>query len=290
MENDLMARIRKNRESFSKGQRSIADFITENYDKAAYMTAARLGETTGVSESTVVRFATELGYSGYPHMQRELREMIHTRLTSLQRLELTWERMQGRSIFKGVMENDIDKIYGTMEAVGGDVFDQAVDMILNAKRIYILGLRTSSFLAGFLGFYFRLLFDKVNIVGGATGENDIFESLFRVGPDDVVIGISFPRYSKRTLRGMRFARDKGAGIIALTDCAGSPITATADCSLFAPCEMASFVDSLVAPLSLINALIVSIGMKKRDEISETFETLEEIWDEYETYEKFDGDV
>jgi len=284
---DLMKRIEEKRADFSKGQRHIANFIMQHYDKAAYMTAHRLGDTCGVSESTVVRFATELGYSGYPHMQRELREMVHTRLNSVQRLELTWERMQGQSMYKGVMENDIDKIRGTLETVEGEVFEKAVDMILAARRIYIIGMRTSSFLAGFLGFYFRLLFSKVTVVGGLAGEGDIFESLFRVGPEDVVIGISFPRYSKRTMRGLQFARDRGAGIIAITDCASSPISAVGDISLFAPCEMASFVDSLVAPLSLINALIVAIGMRRREDISETFSVLEDIWDEYEIYEKSD---
>ncbi|MDR1116756.1 MAG: MurR/RpiR family transcriptional regulator [Oscillospiraceae bacterium] len=289
MNNNLMTRIEASRSRLSKGQLRIAGYISEHYDKAAFMTAHRLGEMVNVSESTVVRFATELGYSGYPHMQRELREIVHTRLTSLQRIELAWERMQGQNILSGVMENDIDKIRGAMEAVDAAVFDRAVDMILAAKNIYILGLRTSSFLAGFLGFYFRLLFNNVTVVGGSPGDGDIFENLFRVGGEDVVIGISFPRYSKRTLRGMRLAKDRGAGLIAITDCAGAPISGIGECTLYAPCEMASFVDSLVAPLSLINALVVSIGMKKRGELSETFAVLEDIWDEYETYEKFETD-
>lgn len=284
--NNLLTRIESSRSAFSKGQRRIADYIVNHYDRAAYMTAHRLGETTGVSESTVVRFAIELGYDGYPHMQRELREMVHTRLTSLQRLELAWERMQGKSILNGVMENDINKIRGTMETARGEDFDRAVDLILNARRIYILGLRTSFFLAGFMAFYFKLLFDNVTVVGGSSGEGDIYENLLRVSEEDVVIGISFPRYSKRTLKGLRFTRDRGASIVSITDCASSPIAPLGNCSLYAPCEMASFVDSLVAPLSLINALIVAIGMRKKNEISETFEILEDIWDEYETYEKF----
>ncbi len=284
---DLMKRIEEKRSDFSKGQRRIAEFIMQHYDRAAYMTAHRLGDTCGVSESTVVRFATELGYNGYPHMQQELREIAHTRLNSVQRLELTWERMQGQSMYKGVMENDIEKIRGTMDTVQGEVFDRAVDMIISARRIYIIGMRTSSFLAGFLGFYFKLLFSNVTVVGGQPGEGDIFESLFRIGPEDIIIGISFPRYSKRTMRGLRFAKDRGAGVIAITDCASSPIAAVGDCSLFAPSEMASFVDSLVAPLSLINALIVAIGMRKREEISETFNILDAIWDEYDIYEKSD---
>lgn len=285
MENDLMSRIEAGRPKFSKGQRRIADYIVTHYDKAAYMTASKLGGVTGVSESTVVRFATELGYSGYPHMQRDLREIVSGRLTSLQRLELTWDRLEGHSVLAAVMENDINKIRATLEAVGEESFGKVLDMILSARRIYILGLRTAAFLADFLGYYLQLMFENVTVLEDGSKSGDIFEGLFRVGEGDVVIGITFPRYSKRTLRGMSFARDRGAGIISITDGPGSPIASLSECPLYAPCEMASFVDSLVAPLSLVNSLVVALAQRRRAEIAETFGVLENIWDEYETYEK-----
>jgi DNA-binding MurR/RpiR family transcriptional regulator len=288
MNNNLLAKLTEGRSGFSKSQRRIADFIIMHYDKAAFMTAYTLGQTVDVSESTVVRFATELGYDGYPHMQRVLREMVNTRLTSLQRIELTSERMKNRSILKSVMESDVDKIRRTLENVDDDSFNRAVELIMNARHIYILGLRSSSFLANFMGFYFKLMFENVTVVGGASNEGDIFENLFRAGEGDVVVGISFPRYSKRTLRGLRFAVDKKADVISVTDSPGSPIANVGDSTLFAPTEMASFVDSFVAPLSLINALIISVGMRKKDDISKTFEVLEGIWEEYETYEKFEN--
>ncbi len=288
MSDNLMYKLTHDRDSFSKGQKRIADFIIEHYDKAAFMTANKLGQTVDVSESTVVRFATELGYSGYPHMQKVLREMVSTRLTSLQKIALTSERLRGRNVAKSIMENDIDKIRGTLETMDGDTFNQAVDMIINARHIYILGMRSASFLAGFLGFYFRLIFDNVTVVGDSSNESDIFENLFRVNEKDVVIGITFPRYSKRTLRGMRFARARNAGLVAITDAPSSPITEIGNCTLFAPCEIASFVDSLVAPLSLINALIVAIGMRKEKEVTENFKVLESIWEEHDTYEKYDN--
>lgn len=284
MTHDLMKKIEAGRPEFSKGQRRIADYILTHYDKAAYMTAHKLGDVTGVSESTVVRFATELGYSGYPHMQHELRDMVKGRLTGLQRLELTWERMEGRSVIKTSMENDINKIRETMDTVQTESFDRAIEMIQNAKHIYIMGLRTSSFLAGFLGFYLHLMFKNVTVLGENGAEGDVFEQIFRVEEGDVLIGITFPRYSKRTLKGIRFARDRGAGIISITDGPGSPIASFSECPLYAPCEMASFVDSLVGPLSIINALIVALGLHRRDQIAKTLNDLEIIWDEYETYE------
>jgi DNA-binding MurR/RpiR family transcriptional regulator len=288
MNNNLMAKLTEGRSGFSKSQRRIADYIVMHYDKAAFMTAYTLGKTVDVSESTVVRFATELGYDGYPHMQRVLREMVNTRLTSLQRIELTSERMKNRNVVKSVMESDVEKIRRTLENLEDEVFNRAVDKIMAAKHIYILGLRSSSFLANFMGFYFRLIFENVTVVGGVSSEGDIFENLFRAGEGDVVIGISFPRYSKRTLRGLRFAIDRKADVISITDSPGSPISGMGVCTLYAPSEMASFVDSFVAPLSLINALILSVGMRKKDDISKTFEVLEEIWEEYETYEKFEN--
>ncbi len=285
MANDLITKIEAERANFSKGQRRIADYIVTHYDKAAYMTASKLGSVTGVSESTVVRFATELGYDGYPHMQRELRDMVRGRLTSLQRLELTWDRLEGRGVLEAVLENDINKIRATLESVGEQSFEQAIELIMNARKIYILGLRTAKFLAEYLGYYLQLMFEQVIVLEDGSKSGDIFEGLFRVGEGDVVIGMTFPRYSKRTLRGMRFARDRGAGLISITDGPSSPIAPLSSCPLYAPCEMASFVDSLVAPLSLVNSLVVALGARRREVISETYAQLESIWDEYETYEK-----
>jgi DNA-binding MurR/RpiR family transcriptional regulator len=290
MNSDIMKRMTQRRAEFSKGQRRIADYILMNLDKAAFMTAYALGKTVGVSESTVVRFATELGYTGYPHMQRALREYANTRLTSIQRIDVTSERLKNRNILKSVMESDVEKIRKTLEVVDEETFNRAVERILGARHIYILGMRISSFLADFLGFYFRLIFNNVTVVGGAPNEGDIFEQLFRAGEGDLVIGISFPRYSKRTLRGLRFALDRKADVISITDSPGSPIAGMSDCTLFAPSEMASFVDSLVAPLSLINALIISVGIRKKDELTRTFEDLEAIWEEYETYETSDSAI
>lgn len=288
MNNNLLSKLREGRSGFSKSQRRIADFILLHFDKAAYMTAYTLGQTVGTSESTVVRFATELGYDGYPHMQRILREMVNTRLTSVQRVSVTNERFSGRSIFKSVMESDMDKIRRTLESVDQKSFDEAVRLILSAKNIYILGLRTSSFLASFMGFYFKLLFERVYVVvGGGGNEGELFENLFRVGEGDLVIGISFPRYSKRTLRGLRFAVDKKASVISITDSPSSPIADLGCFTLYAPAETSSFIDSFVAPLSLINALIIAVGMQKKEELTQTFEQLEEIWEEYDTYAKFD---
>lgn len=287
MSNDIFRKLTEGHAGFSKSQRRIADFIKMHYEKAAFMTANQLGKEVNVSESTVVRFATELGYDGYPHMQRVLREMVSKRLTSLQRVELTGERMRNKSILRTVMESDADKIRKALETINQEVFDKAVDIIIGARRIYILGLRSSSFLANFLSFYFKLIFENVTVVSGGPNDGDIFESLFRAGEGDVVIGISFPRYSKRTLRGLRYALDRKADVISITDSPGSPIAGMGNCTLYAPGEMVYFVDSFVAPLSLINALIISAGLRKKDDISRTFELLEGIWEEYETYAKFE---
>lgn len=288
MNNNLIDKLREGRPTFSKSQKRISDFIELHYDKAAFMTAFTLGKTVGVSESTVVRFATELGYDGYPHMQRVIKEMVNTKLSAPQRIELTAERLSNRNVIKEVMESDIDKIRRTLEMTGNDTLNEAVELILGAGRIYILGLRTSSFLSNFLGFNLRLFFDNVTIVGGSSNEGDMFEDMFRVGEGDLVIGISFPRYSKRTSRGLRFAADRKADIISITDTHSSPIAGAGAVTLFAPSEEVSFVDSFVAPLSLINALIISVGIKMKDNLIEAFTVLEDIWEEYDTYEKFEN--
>lgn len=287
--NDLITKIQSELPGFSKGQKQIARFILEHYDKAAFMTASRLGVTVGVSESTVVRFATELGYDGYPHLQRALQEMIRNKLTSVQRMEVAGDRMGGRDVLQTVLHADTDMIRVTLDEIDRDAFQGAVDALMGAKRIYILGVRSSSALASFLGFYFNLLFENVTLVH-TNSVSEIFEQVLRVGPGDVLFGISFPRYSKRTLSAMKYARDRGARVIALTDSQLSPLTRVADHVLLARSDMASFVDSLVAPLSVINALIVAVGMSRRDEIEQTFNKLERIWEEYDVYEKPEDDI
>ena len=284
--NDLMNNIQNNLMKFSKGQRLIAKYIIEHYDKAAFLTASKLGATVGVSESTVVRFATELGYDGYPHLQRALQEMIRNKLTSVQRMEVTSDRMGDQDILRTVLTADIDKIRLTLNEIDQKSFEAVVDAILHAKNIYILGVRSSAALSSFIGFYFNLLFDNTHVLNAPTG-SEIFEQLLRVGPGDVVLGISFPRYSKRTFKALEYSKKSGATVVALTDSRLSPLSQTADYTLLAKSDMASFVDSLVAPLSVVNALIVAIGMRKQEEISETFTRLEAIWDEYQVYEKLD---
>ena len=287
--NDLITKIQSELPGFSKGQKQIARFILEHYDKAAFMTASRLGVTVGVSESTVVRFATELGYDGYPHLQRALQEMIRNKLTSVQRMEVAGDRMGGRDVLQTVLHADTDMIRVTLDEIDRDAFQGAVDALMGAKRIYILGVRSSSALASFLGFYFNLLFENVTLVH-TNSVSEIFEQVLRVGPGDVLFGISFPRYSKRTLSAMKYARDRGARVIALTDSQLSPLARVADHVLLARSDMASFVDSLVAPLSVINALIVAVGMSRREEIEQTFNKLERIWEEYDVYEKPEDDI
>ena len=288
MSKDILSVIQGNMSTFSKGQKLIANYILESYDKAAFMTASRLGKTVKVSESTVVRFAAELGYDGYPAMQKALQEMIRSKLTSIQRIEVSNDRIGDQDILSMVMQSDIDKIRMTLEETDRDCFSRAVDAIVGARHIYILGVRSAASLASFLGFYFNLIFDNVTVVH-STSTSEVFEQLLRIGSGDVILGISFPRYSRRTVKAMQFAHDRGATAIALTDSQTSPLIPISSLTLMAKSDMASFVDSLVAPLSLINALIVAVGRKKNEDLSATFETLEQIWDEYEVYEKVDAE-
>ena len=284
MNRDILAVIQENLHTFSKGQKKIANFILESYDKAAFMTASRLGKRVGVSESTVVRFAAELGYDGYPDMQKSLQKMIRNRLTSVQRIEVTNDRLGDQDLLSMVLQSDIEKIRQTLEELDRDAFDRAVDAIVSAKKIYIIGVRSSAALASFLYFYFNLIFENVTLVSASTA-SEIFESLLRVGPGDVVVGVSFPRYSSRTVQAMSFARDRGADTVAITDSEASPLAPICRHTLRARSDMASFVDSLVAPLSLVNALLVAVSQRKNDELARTFQTLEDIWDEYGVYEK-----
>lgn len=289
MSKDILSAIHGGMSGFSKGQKLIANFILNSYDKAAFMTASRLGKTVNVSESTVVRFATELGYDGYPAMQKTLQEMIRNKLTSIQRIEVSNDRIGTQDILPMVMHSDIDKIRMTLEEVDRGEFNSTVDAIVKAKRIYIVGVRSATALASFLGFYFNLIFENVVMVH-TNSVSEVFEQMLRIGEEDVVIGVSFPRYSQRTVKAMHFAHDRKATVVAITDSRLSPLAVLADHALLAKSDMASFVDSLVAPLSLVNALIVAVSRKKNEDLSRTFETLEQIWDEYNVYEKVDDNV
>lgn len=284
MNQDILSVIQEGMQTFSKGQRKIANFILESYDKAAFMTASRLGKKVGVSESTVVRFASELGYDGYPDMQRSLQKMIRNRLTTVQRIEVAKDRLGNQDLLSMVLQSDMEKIRMTLEELDRESFNRAVDAIVSARKIYVIGVRSSASVASFLHFYFNLIFDNVTLVSANTA-SEIFESLLRVGERDVVIGVSFPRYSSRTVQAMSFARDRGATTVAITDSEASPLAPISTCSLMARSDMASFVDSLVAPLSLVNALLVAVSQRKNDELARTFQNLEDIWEEYGVYEK-----
>lgn len=284
MEKHLLSRIEQLKPKFSKGQKRIARYIEEQYDKAAFMTASRLGETVGVSESTVVRFATEIGYDGYPKLQKAMQEMIRDKLTSVQRIEVTCNRIGSQSVLESVLNQDIDKIRTTLEETSREDFIEAVEAIVKAKNIYIFAVRSSSALASFLGYYFDLIFGNVHVVS-TTSSTEIYEKLLRIGKNDVMIGISFPRYSKRAVEAMQFASDRNARVIALTDSMISPLVTVANYVLLARSDMASVVDSLVAPLSMINALIVATVLQKKEEVKETFRKLEHAWDEYDVYAK-----
>lgn len=280
----LIGLMKEKYASFSKGHKAIASYIMNHYEKAAFMTAAQLGEEVGVSESTVVRFPIELGFDGYPKLQKELKELIKSKLTSVQRLEVSSNRIDRDNVVKSVLQSDLNKIKMTLEEINTDHFNTIVEEILKADHIYILGVRSSAPLASFLGFYFNLIFENVRLVH-TTSVSEMFEQIINCAERDVVIGISFPRYSRRTTRAMQFARNQGATVIAITDNDDSPLAKSACYSIFARSDMNSFVDSLVAPLSIINAIIVAIGLKRKQQIQKNLEKLEHIWDEYQVYEK-----
>ena len=283
MKQDILSAIQENMSSFSKGQKRIAAFILESYDKAAFMTASKLGQTVNVSESTVVRFATELGYDGYPSMQKSLQKMIRSRLTSVQRIEMANDQI-GDDVVSSVLRSDIAMIRSTLEELDRSRFNSAVDAILKAKKIYIMGMRSSAAISRFMAFHFNLISDNVCEISANTG-SELLEQLLRIGPEDVVVGVCFPRYSSRTVKALHYARDRGATVIAITDSEASPIAAQASITLTAKSGMASFVDSLVAPMSLVNALIVAVSQKRSQDVADTFQQLEKIWEEYDVYEK-----
>lgn len=278
---DLMRMIQVKFPRLSKGQKLIAEYILKHYDKAAFMTAAKLGSSVGVSESTVVRFANELGYAGYPELQKALQELIKNKLTTVQRIELSNDFISQDTALKGVLKSDIENIRATLEKINYSAFENSVNSIMKAKKIYIVGLRSSTALADFLGFYLNLVLDNVKIV--SYGMSDIFEQMLSLSEDDCVIGIGFPRYAMRTVEVLTFAKSRNADVIAITDSVLSPLAARADYTLIAESNMASFVDSLVAPLSVINALIIAVGLREKDKISKKFNDLEGIWQEYQIY-------
>ena len=279
---NLLSRMNSLFPSFSKGQKKLATYINDNYDKAVFLTAAKLGEVVGVSESTVVRFAIYLGYKGYPEFQKALEELVRNKLNSIQRMEVTYGKVPQSEILETVLKSDIDKIKLTLEHMDQEAFEIAVDTILKAKRIYIVGIRSCAPLASFLSFYLNLIFDNVHLLQ-TNSASELFEQMIRIDEKDVIIGISFPRYSMRTLKAMEFANKRSAKVITLTDSIHSPMNLYSSCNLIARSDMASIVDSLVAPLSVVNALVVALCMKKQKEVVSTLESLEEIWDEFQVY-------
>ncbi|WFD12140.1 MurR/RpiR family transcriptional regulator [Tepidibacter hydrothermalis] len=280
---DLIVIIKEQFPKLSKGQKLIAQFILANYDKAAFMTAGKLGEKVGVSESTVVRFANALGFDGYPKLQKSLQELIKTKLTTVQRVEMSKEYSNDWTILKKVLKSDIENIKTTIEELDEESFQKGINKILKAKKIYIVGLRSSAAISEYLGFYLNIILDNVNIV--SYGISDVFEQILKVTEDDLVIAISFPRYSKRTFELANYAKEQGASIISLTDSILAPVASISEEIIPVKSNMASFVDSLVAPLSVANAIIVAIGMRKKEEIKEYFDKLETIWKEYHVYDE-----
>ena len=284
---NLLSEIETRMPTFSKGQKLISNYILENYDKAAYMTASKLGKIVHVSESTVVRFAIELGFDGYPEFQHALQEIVRTRLTAAQRMEVTNTLMGDGDVLSKVLLGDADKIKRTLEDIDEAAFEEAVQRLAGAKNIYILGVRAASSLAGFLAHGLRMISDNVKFVQTTSG-SEMFEQIMNIDKDDVMVAISFPRYSKRMKNATSFAKHAGADVIAITDSTASPIAPAADQLLLAKSDMASFADSLVAPLSIINALIVALSRVKQDELRVRLRLLEEIWDEYDVYDKNQG--
>ena len=288
MSKNVLQTIRSRTDSFSRGQKRIADYILMNYDKAAFMTAGHLGRKAQVSESTVVRFASQLGYDGYPNMQRALQELVRGRLTSLQRIQVSRDQMQEQDVLTGVMQRDMNSIHTAIENIDRAEFDRVVELLLGAEHIYLLGVRSSAFLAGYLNFYMQLLFKNLTLVQSSVS-GSIFEQLVQIGPGDVLLGISFPRYSKTAVNAVQYARERGAEVVAITDSRMSPLYQAAQASLLVRSDMISFVDSMAAPLSLLNALILALGRRKSEEVSGTFAELERVWSKYSVFGKADDE-
>ena len=286
MQNEMFSRLNEAMPALSKGHKKIAEYIMDHYDKAAFMTASRLGAIVGVSESTVVRFASELGYEGYPELQKALKEFTSNKLTAVQRMDVMRDQLEGEDVLSRVMNFDIDQIRRTLEETDREEFYATVDVLCKAKTIYVIGARSASVLARFLVFYFNIMTESVRLIH-TTSTSEMFEQIINIGENDIMIGISFPRYSKHTVKAFRYAKERGAQVIAITDSKASPIAENADHILLARSDMASFADSLVAPMSLINALITAVSIRKSDYVSDNYARLERIWEEYEVYEKSD---
>jgi len=282
--NDLMVRINERYAALSKGQKLLAAYITDNYDKAVFLTAAKLGEVVGVSESTVVRFAVHLGYKGYPQFQQALAELVRGKLNSLQRMEDVYGRISQSEILATVLQSDMDRIQATLQTIDEHTFDLAVDTILTAKKIYVIGIRSCAPIAEFLAFYLNLMMEHVQLLH-TTSSSELFEQMLHIGKEDVIFGISFPRYSMRTLKAMEFANSRNAKVITLTDSVHSPMNLYSSCNLIANSDMSSIVDSLVAPLSVINALIMAVCMKRQKKVIKNLELLDKVWEEYQVYGK-----
>lgn len=284
MKDDILAVLEEKDPTFSKGQRRIASYIAESYDKAAFMTASRLGTMVGVSESTVVRFAVELGYDGYPEMQKAMQEMVMNRLTSVQRIEVANDRIGNHDVLTKVLQADVDKLRQTAETVSREHFKLAVGAILSARRIYVMGVRSAAPLANFAGYYLNYMFEDVRVLT-VSGAGEMFENLVNISHDDVVIAFSFPRYSSATLKAVQYCRGVGATVIGITNSNLSPLAQNSDYTLIAKSDMVSLVDSLVAPLSVVNALLVALASAREKEVQLTLGTLEHVWEEYNIYEK-----
>ena len=282
----VLKRINERYKSFSKGQKRLADFIMKNPDEAVFMTAARLGEKVGISESTAVRFAVSLGYKGFPQFRAALEEVVMNHMTSLQRMEAANNDIKRDEVLHSILLSDIDKIKATIELCDTETFRNAVKTILEARRVYIIGIRSCAPLAEFFGLYLRQIVDEVTVVS-STSINEIFEQMIRINEEDVAIGISFPRYFMRTLKAIEFANSRNARIINITDSVHSPMNLYSSCNLLAKSDMASIVDSLVAPLSLINALLVALCMEREEEVAGTLTMMEKLWDEYQVYSRDD---
>ncbi len=286
MQNNLPALLNERLPKLSKGHKKIAEYILNHYDKAAFMTASKMGSIVGVSESTVVRFATELGFDGYPEMQKSLKEFTSNKLTTVQRMNVMNDHLAGEDVLECVLNFDVEQIRRTLDETDRQEFYTSVDALVAAKNIYVIGARSASVLARFIVFYFNIMFDNVKLIH-TTSTSDMFEQILNIGEGDVMIGLSFPRYSKHTVKAFRYAHENGAKVIGITDSKASPLAKYADHLLLARSDMASFADSLVAPMSLINALISAVGMRKQDYVARNFEHLEQIWDKYEVFEKSD---
>lgn len=282
---NLLQRIEKKSSEFSKGQRRLAQYITENYDIAAYLTASKLGKEAGVSESTVVRFAYQLDYEGYPELQKAIQVIVKTNSNSIQRMSLSSKRYQEKGVLKSILYTDSERLRDTIQSgVDEEEFNRSVMLINDARRLYILGARSAAYLAGLMGYYFKMMFDNVIIVD-ANSTSETLEQIYDISDKDVMMGITFPRYSKRTICALQYAKNHGAKTIALTDNMQSPIVEYADCKLIAKSDVMTIVDSLVCPLSVVNAMVTSIALLRKDGVEKRLMALEELWNEYDVYNR-----